>query len=66
MAAAEASGIEFVGMPFTLVVAADGSMIKAHVGEIRAEHIEQIVSVVARLESGELNLAQAKSALKDL
>jgi thiol-disulfide isomerase/thioredoxin len=66
MAAAEASGIEFVGMPFTLVVAADGSMIKAHVGEIRAEHIEQIVSVVARLESGELDLAQAKTALQDL
>lgn len=66
MAAAEASGIEFVGMPFTLVVAADGSLIKAHIGEIREEHIEQIVSVVARLESGELDLAQAKSALKDL
>ena len=66
MAAAEASGIEFVGMPFTLVVAADGSMIKAHIGEIREEHIEQIVSVVTRLESGELDLAQAKSALKDL
>ncbi len=66
MAAAEASGIEFVGMPFTLVVSPDGSMIKAHIGEIREEHIEQIVSVVARLESGELDLAQAKSALKDL
>jgi thiol-disulfide isomerase/thioredoxin len=45
MAAAKASGIEFVGMPFTLVVAAVGSMIKANIGEIRAEHIEQIVSV---------------------
>lgn len=66
IAAAEASGIEFVGMPFTLVVAADGSLIKAHIGEIRAEHIDRIVSVVAGLESGELNLAQAKSALKDL
>jgi thiol-disulfide isomerase/thioredoxin len=66
MAAAEASGIEFVGMPFTLVVGPDGSMIKAHIGEIREEHIEQIVSVVARLESGEIDLAQAKNALKDL
>ncbi len=66
IAAAEASGIEFVGMPFTLVVAPDGSMIKAHIGEIVEAHIEQIVSVMARLESGELNLAQAKGALKDL
>ena len=53
-------------MPFTLVVAADGSMLKAHIGEIRQEHIDQIVSVVGRLESGELDLAEAKSALKDL
>jgi thiol-disulfide isomerase/thioredoxin len=66
MAAAEASGIEFIGMPFTLVVAADGTMIKAHIGEILAEHIDRIVSVVARLESGELDLAGAKKDLQDL
>lgn len=66
MAAAEASGIEFIGMPFTLVVAADGSMIKAHIGEIVEEHIDRIVSVVARLESGELDLAAARKDLQDL
>jgi thiol-disulfide isomerase/thioredoxin len=66
MAAAEASGIEFLGMPFTLVVAADGTMIKAHIGEIVEEHIELIVAVMARLESGEFDLAAAKNALKDL
>ncbi|HSD68280.1 MAG TPA: TlpA disulfide reductase family protein [Woeseiaceae bacterium] len=66
MAAAEASGIEFVGMPFTLVVASDGSLVNAHIGEIVAEHIEQIVSVMGRLESGEMDLATARMALKDL
>jgi hypothetical protein len=66
MAAAEASGIEFVGMPFTLVVASDGSLVNAHIGEIVAEHIEQIVSVMGRLESGEMDLAAARMALKDL
>ncbi|MDH4046959.1 MAG: TlpA family protein disulfide reductase [Gammaproteobacteria bacterium] len=66
MAAAEASGIEFIGMPFTLVVAADGQLIKAHIGEIVAEHIERIITVIAGLDSGELDLDAAKSALSDL
>lgn len=66
MAAAEASGVEFIGMPFTLVVAPDGRMIKAHIGEIVAEHIESIVAVMAKLESGELDLEAARVALQDL
>ena len=66
MAAAEASGIEFVGMPFTLVVAGDGSLVNAHTGEILAEHIEQIVSVLAHLESGDMDLAAAREALRQL
>jgi thiol-disulfide isomerase/thioredoxin len=66
MAAAEASGVDFVGMPFTLLVAADGRLIKAHLGEIVAEHIERMAAVVARLESGEFDLEAAKAALQDL
>jgi thiol-disulfide isomerase/thioredoxin len=66
IAAAEASGIEFVGMPFTLIVAPDGSMIKAHAGEIVEDDIERIVGVVAGLKSGLLDLAAAKIALQDL
>jgi hypothetical protein len=66
MAAAESSGIEFIGMPFTLVVAPDGSMIKAHIGEILEEHIERIAAVAAGLESGAMDLATAKYSLRDL
>lgn len=66
IAAAESSGIEFVGMPFTLVVSADGRLIKAHLGEIVAEHIDRISAVAIALESGELDVDAAKEALLDL
>jgi thiol-disulfide isomerase/thioredoxin len=63
MAAAEASGVAFIGLPFTLVVAPGGELIKAHIGEIVAEQIEQIVDVVQRLQEGELDLAAAREEL---
>jgi thiol-disulfide isomerase/thioredoxin len=63
MAAAEASGVAFIGLPFTLVVAPGGELIKAHIGEIVAEQIETIVDVMQRLQEGELDLAGARKAL---
>ena len=66
MAAAEASGIEFIGMPFTMVVAPGGELLKTHVGEIVESHIETILGVFERLETGELDLPGAREALKDL
>ena len=33
MAIAETSGVEFIGMPFTMIVAADGELLNAHLGE---------------------------------
>ncbi|MEQ9563710.1 MAG: TlpA disulfide reductase family protein [Woeseiaceae bacterium] len=66
IAAAESSGIEFVGMPFTLVVSTDGRLIKAHLGEIVAEHIDSISAVAVALQSGEMDFAAAKQALQEL
>lgn len=65
MAVAEDSGIEFIGLPFTMIVAPSGELIKAHVGEIMGSHIEQIVAVFAELESGEIDVAGARAALGD-
>ena len=50
MAVAEKSGIDFIGMPFTMVVAPSGELIKAHIGEIVESHIEQIITVFEDLE----------------
>jgi len=66
MAAAEASGIEFIGMPFTMVVAPGGELLKTHIGEIVESHIETILSVFEQLESGEIDLVGARISLKDL
>jgi thiol-disulfide isomerase/thioredoxin len=66
MAAAEASGLEFIGMPFTMVVAPGGQLLKTHIGEIVESHIERILGVFEQLESGVIDLAGARTALKDL
>ncbi len=66
MAAAEASGLEFIGMPFTMVVAPGGQLLKTHIGEIVESHIERILDVFKQLESGVIDLAGARESLKDL
>lgn len=66
MAAAEDAGVPFIGLPFTIVVAPDGRLIKAHVGEIVATQVADIVEVLARLERGELDVEDARQALGPL
>jgi thiol-disulfide isomerase/thioredoxin len=66
MAVAEESGVEFIGLPFTMVVAPSGELIKAHLGEIVESHIEQIVSVLADLEAGSIDIGAAREALGTL
>ncbi len=66
MAAAEASGLEFIGMPFTMVIAPGGELLKTHIGEIVEMHIEKILDVFEQLEAGEIDLAGARGALKAL
>jgi thiol-disulfide isomerase/thioredoxin len=66
IAAAESAGVPFIGLPFTLVISAEGELVKTHMGEIVAEQIEQIVDVLERLETGELDLAAARRELGPL
>ncbi len=66
MAVAETSGIEFIGMPFTMIVTADGELLDTHTGEILAEDLEQIVTVIGQLESGQIDKAAAREALHSL
>ena len=66
MAAAEASGLDFIGMPFTMVIAPGGELLKTHIGEIVEAHITTILGVFEQLESGVIDLAGARTALKDL
>ncbi|MDA1064200.1 MAG: TlpA disulfide reductase family protein [Proteobacteria bacterium] len=64
MAVAESSGISFVGLPFTMVVSRDGTLIGAHMGEIHQEHLDNFVDVLGQLDRGELDPAGAREALR--
>lgn len=66
MAVAETSGVEFIGLPFTMIVAPSGELIKAHIGEILESHIEQILAVFADLEAGRIDIDGARTALGHL
>jgi thiol-disulfide isomerase/thioredoxin len=66
MAVAETSGVEFIGLPFTMIVAPSGELIKAHIGEILESHIEQILAVFADLETGRIDIDGARTALRRL
>lgn len=66
MAVAESSGIAFIGMPFTMFVAADGELVGAYMGELHPPQLATIVDVFSRLERGELDKEGARSALAAL
>ena len=63
MAVAESSGIEFIGMPFTMFVAADGEYIGAYIGELHQSHLDDIVNIMSRLDSGDITKDEARGAM---
>ncbi len=63
MAVAETSGIDFIGMPFTMILAADGELLNAHIGEIVDADLEHIINVLELLDSGEIDRDSAREAL---
>jgi thiol-disulfide isomerase/thioredoxin len=66
MAAAEASGIDFIGMPFTMVLAPNGELLKTHIGEIVEVHIETIVTVFRDLKAGKIDIEGARAVLETI
>ena len=66
MSVAESSGIEFIGMPFTMIVAADGEYLSAYIGELHEEQLSALVEIMARLDRGEIDKDGARSGLDQL
>ena len=66
MHVAESSGIEFIGMPFTMIVAADGEYLSAYVGELHQNHLDSIVEVMKKLDRGAIDKDGARAALDQL
>jgi len=66
MAVAESSGIEFIGMPFTMFVASDGEYLSAYIGELHQQHLDEVVNVMTRLDRSEINKEAARAELDAL
>ena len=64
MAVAESSGVTFIAMPFTMIVSRDGEFLGAYLGELHRAHLDNISSILSRLDSGDIDTAQAKGALE--
>jgi thiol-disulfide isomerase/thioredoxin len=66
MAVAETSGVDFIGLPFTMFVARDGELIGTHMGEIHEEQLAQVVSVLGQLDRGEIDKDSVRGVLNAL
>lgn len=66
MDAATALGIEVFVLPSTVFTAATGETLGIHVGEIHAEHLENLTAALAALDSGTLDIAGARRQLAGL
>ncbi|MDJ0794542.1 MAG: TlpA disulfide reductase family protein [Woeseiaceae bacterium] len=64
MAVAESSGIEFIGMPFTMFVARDGEYVGAYIGELHQSHLDDVVSIMEQLDRGEISKDEARGAFE--
>lgn len=66
MAVAEGSGVDFIGLPFTMFVDRQGELIGTHMGEIHQEQLDEVVATLARLDRGEIDNDAARSVLNSL
>jgi len=66
MAIAESSGVEFIGLPFTMFVASDGELLSAYIGELHQSHLDEIVAIMTRLDRAEISKDEAHTALDGL
>jgi len=66
MNAAAAFGVDFFALPFSVFVAADGSLLGVHTGEIHAEHLENLVAVLKDLSHERIDVAAARARLARL
>jgi thiol-disulfide isomerase/thioredoxin len=66
IAVAEASGVEFIGLPFTMIIAPDGTLVATHMGEIMQPHVDRISEIMRDLANGTLDLETARNELHAL
>ena len=63
IAIAENANIEFIGLPFTMLVDDQNEIIKTHLGEIKEHHIDMLTEVIRDMQKGKISIEEAKSKL---
>jgi thiol-disulfide isomerase/thioredoxin len=63
MAAADAFGVNSLGLPFTIFTANDGRIVTLHMGEIHEPQLKIVLDGVGRVNSGELTPDAARAAI---
>jgi thiol-disulfide isomerase/thioredoxin len=61
--AAAAFGVQSIGFPFTVFSDRQGRIVTAHLGELHRNEADVILDAVARVNRGELSLADAQQAI---
>jgi len=64
MAVAESSGVQFIAMPFTMFISRNGEFLSTYIGELHRSHLDEVSSILGRLDNGEINTGAAKAALE--
>ena len=60
IAIAENANIEFIGLPFTMLVDDQNEIIKTHLGEIKEHHIDMLTEVIRGMQRGKISVEEAK------
>ena len=63
IAIAENANIEFIGLPFTMLVDDQNEIIKTHLGEIKEHHIDMLTEVIRDMQKGKISVEEAKFKL---
>ena len=63
IAIAENANIEFIGLPFTMLVDDQNEIIKTHLGEIKEHHIDMLTEVIRDMQRGKISVEEAKIKL---
>ena len=63
IAIAENANIEFIGLPFTMLVDDQNEIIKTHLGEIKQHHIDMLTEVISDMQKGKISVEEAKFKL---
>ncbi|MEM1263174.1 MAG: TlpA disulfide reductase family protein [Pseudomonadota bacterium] len=58
-------GLDFIGLPLTLVIAPDRELVYAHAGELKQAQLEALLPTLRALAAGRIDAEQAREQLTD-